>query len=155
MASFSYDHPKQLLGQAGIDFDAVDLSVILVLVGSTCTTQKDVTTFAGFITPKEHTHASYNRILIPQSALTWQKDAAGNRSVLLADDTIFPSLEDDVSGDAVIAAVVCIQTGTITVNADQIPLRYVDSGGFPTNPTGQNFVIDWNDVDGVYWLGED
>lgn len=146
------NHAKHLFGLGQIDFETVTVGVLLVVTGSDVATNVDATSLDDYSSLLEHSGANYARQLIAPAASTWTKDAPGNRSILMPDaDTVFATLGDHPGALPAIGLLSYIEAAT---DALRIPLRYVNQGGFPVNATGQDFTIDWHDVDGLYLIGD-
>ena len=78
MANFWYTPAKQKLAKADLDFDTVDLRVKLCMSNTTCDTEQDVATLAGFTTIDEYDGAGYTALDL--ATVSVNQDDVNNRS---------------------------------------------------------------------------
>lgn len=78
MANFWYTPAKQKLAKADLDFDTVDLRVKLCMSNTTCDTEQDVATLAGFTTIDEYDGSGYTALDL--ASVSVNQDDPNNRS---------------------------------------------------------------------------
>lgn len=139
MVNFYYNPAAVAIGTAQLDLSS-DLVMLLVNSGSDGATLRTAATISAFSTLNEHTDASYSRVLL--TTITVQQDDVNNRAEIHADDVVFPSL----AGASVIGAVLYkkVGAGTFGDDATNVPIGWIDSGGFPKTPQGDNFTVQVN-----------
>jgi hypothetical protein len=150
MANFVYRHAIHLIGTAALDLEAAgtaaQLKAALVMDTTTADTELDVTSMAGFTTLAECNGANYARQTLTN--VTWSKDATNGRSELKADPSVFNNLGAGTTPNQ--AAIVIFQPDGTPAN--QIPISWYDTGGFPFQGTGSPNTINWNSADGVLFI---
>ncbi len=139
MANFYYNPAAVAIASAGLDL-TTDLVMLLVNAGSDAENDRTVATISGFSPLNEHADASYTRKLLTN--ITIQQDDVNNRAEIHADDVVWPAL----AGSTVVAGVLYkkVGAGTFGDDATNIPIGWVDSGGFPKSPQGDAFTVQIN-----------
>lgn len=149
MASFTYDHVKHLQGLGDLELDTADWVIILVTAGTTCDTEKAVTTMSGFTTISRTVATSYADVRVLNANTTFSKDAGNNRSILVPSaDTTFTTLGGTVD-EEIVGIVIAYDVTPDQLDANMIPYRYIDDGGLPKTTTGQDFVVQWSATAGM------
>jgi len=111
---------------AAIDFDTDDMRVLLVMTNTTCDTEDDVVTFAGFTTIDEMDGANYVADGMALANEAVNEDLPNNRAEFDADDLTWSALG---VGTRNVAAAVLYKF--ITNQAASHPVAFIDTGGFP------------------------
>lgn len=146
MANFAYNHLKHLLATAGIDFGTADLRMLLVMSNTTVDTEDDAVNLAGFTTIDEYDGANYARADL--AGVSVAKDATNNRSEVTFTAPTFSSLGAGTRQCQ--AAVVYLHVDGTAAN--DIPLFYIDTGGFPFDGSGTDVTISPN-AEGALQVG--
>jgi hypothetical protein len=136
MASFVYQRAKELLATAALNLSTADLRVALVMTNTTTDTEKAANTFAGFTTLDECNGANYARVDL--AGVTTVRDD-GNLIVYLdANDAVFTNLGAGTRQNQ--AALLHVHNASA---GSEIPVAFIDQGGFPFDGTGANNTIQW------------
>jgi len=122
-----------------VDFNTDDMRVLLVMTDTTCDTEKDVSTFAGFTTIDEMDGANYVADGMALANEAVNEDLPNDRAEFDADDLTWSALG---AGARSIAAAVLYKF--ITNQAASEPVAYIDAGGFPFAASGTDFTLQWN-----------
>jgi len=137
MANFVYTHAKYALLAGELDLNAHDIRVLLVMTNSTADTEKDVDTISAFTTLDEMDGSGYARQALAAEAVA--EDEANDRAEFDATDATFTSV--GAGTRQVLGAVVY---RFITNDTDNVPIAWIDTGGFPFSANGGNIGIQWN-----------
>lgn len=113
------------------------IKTMLVMTNTTTDTEDDVNTVSAFATLDEMDGSGYSRQTIGSQVVT--EDAANNRAYFDGSDVTFTSL--GAGTRQVQAAMVYKHVGADSSN---IPLAFIDTGGFPFSANGGNVTIQWN-----------
>ena len=148
MANRFFNHTRHLAGTAGIDYDAAIaagyLKVLFVKTSFDMDTYKDETNLGDMdLGTHEFNGANYIRRTILNAA--WVKDAVNDRSELTADPTVWASLG---AADLPVGAAIVYIDHVSDDDDDRLPLAYVDDGGWPFDPVGNDNTVSW-DAEGV------
>lgn len=139
MANYVTPHAKHLLGAAGLNLSTADLRVLLVMSNSTAAadllTAEDL---ADITTLDEHDGANYARQPLANEA--YAKDVPNARTELDADDVTFASL--GAGTRQCIGAILYVHVDGTAAN--DIPIRWIDTPGFPFTAAGADFELRWN-----------
>jgi hypothetical protein len=130
MASFATDIALQKLAKGEINLGTADLRVLLVMTNTTCDTEFDKTTLSGYTALDEFNGTGYTRADLTMSAVAI--DGSGHIAWADAADFTFGSLTGgsrQIQGELLYLYV----DGT---NAHDIPLGFIDTGGFPFSASG-------------------
>lgn len=134
---------KHMRGE--LDLDLHDVRVAILMTNNTAVADRDAATLAGITTLDEMNGAGYVR-----KALTGEivnQDDPNNRAEFDADDVLWSALGN---GARAMAGLLVYRHVDGTA-ANDIPIGYIDSGGFPLNPQGVDFQVAWN-VEGILQL---
>lgn len=131
MASFWYTPAKTRLAKADLDFDSVDLRVKLLMSDTTADTEQDATNIDDITTLDEYDGSGYAEI--DGANLTVAEDAANNRAEITIDAGTFGATVAAGTRNAVGMLVYVRVDGTA---ANDYPVAWIDSGGFPFNGNG-------------------
>lgn len=126
--SFVYTPAKEALLKGDLDFDEAgnDLRLLLVMTNTTADTEQDTALLSAFTTLDEYDGAGYARAVLAVQAVV--RDDPNNRAEF--------SATSPVSFGATVAAGTRLAQGAILykhVGADSanIPIAFIDTGGFP------------------------
>jgi len=144
MSSFVYTRAKTLLGRGDLDLEAHDIRLLLVMTNTTANTEEDKTTISGFTTLDEMDGTGYARQALAGEAVN--EDTTNNRAEFDATDATFTAVG---AGTRQVKAAILYRF--ITNDTDNIPIAYIDSGGFPFTANGGNIVVQFN-VEGIVQL---
>lgn len=137
MASFVYTPAKaQILGGL-IDFDTNDIRVALVMTNTTADTEQDIGLMNGFSVLDEMDGAAYVRKALANEIIN--QDDPNNRAEFDADNVTWTALG---AGTRAVAGMIVYKH--VTVDADSIPIMWIDTGGFPYTANGGDLTINWN-----------
>lgn len=137
MANFIYNEAKKQVATGGIDFASDDIRVLLVMTNTTADTEDDKDTLNDFTTLDEYDGSGYGRVALANEVVN--EDAPNDRAEFDADDATFSSL--GVGTRQCQAAIVYKHVGAESVN---IPIAYIDTGGFPFDGNGGDITFQWN-----------
>ena len=129
--SHVYDNAKLLFGQADLDLPTVhDFRMLMVMNLTTADTEKDKVTIDGFTTLDEMDGTNYGRLTLLSETFA----IANNQA------------DYDAVGDTVRAGDVIgiVMFRFITADSDNIPVLYINTGGFPFTATGADVTIAWS-----------
>ena len=137
--SFLYTYAKsQIIADTpGIDLDNDDIEVMLVMSNTTADTEEDKEHVADFTTLDEMDGVNYARQNLANPAIS--VDTANDRALFDADDQLWNALGNGAR--QVQAALIYKNTGAA---ATDIPIAYIDVGGFPFDPGGDDVAITWH-----------
>lgn len=136
--SFWYDEAAKELFKGNLDLDADTFKVLLVDSDTTADTEKTVTNLAAFSDLSEADGATYARQTLTNIAVGF--DAGLKIVQFTADPTTFSTLGANASTLQNVAAVIFVDNGS---DATNLPVAYIDGGGFPFTPAGQTILITW------------
>ena len=143
MANFVYTQAAAELLKGTLDFDLPnDIRVFLAMTNTTCDTERDVTTNAGFTTLDEFDGSGYtagggaNGTLANEAV---NVDTGNDRGEFDADDITFSSI-----GAGTRAIQGCIVYKFISNFNGSLPIAWIEDGGFPFTANGGNLIIAWN-----------
>jgi hypothetical protein len=139
MANFTYNEAKRAQAEAEIDYGSggATIKVALVMTNTTCDTEDDVNLLNAFTTLDEMDGSGYSRQTIGSQAVA--EDAGNNRAYFDGADVTFTSL--GAGTRQVAGALIYKHVGADSAN---IPIAYIDTGGFPFTANGGNVTIQWN-----------
>lgn len=136
--SFWYTPAKEILAKGDLDFDEAgnDIRVMLCMTNTTADTDQDAALVSAIGTLDEYDGAGYARAALASQAVV--RDDANNRAEIGATSPI--------SFGATVAAGTRLAAGAMVykhVGADSanIPIAWIDSGGFPINGGGGPFQL--------------
>jgi hypothetical protein len=139
--SFQYTVFFSERDKGNIDLVTDDIRVLLVMGDSTAGTDRDAATIAAIETLDEYDGAGYPATFATRKALTGKsitKDDPNHQSVFDADDPVYASL-----GPGTRSCVGAVLYKHGTSDADSMPIRYINDGGFPFAGDGENTTIQW------------
>jgi hypothetical protein len=139
MANFIYNEAKRLMADGAFDWDTDSFYVRLVMTNTTADTEDDKNTWAGFTTPDEYNGSGYPSGGQAIAAAVINEDAANDRAELDGTDTTFTSLG---AGTRQCQAAVIVKY--VDGAGGDIPIAYIDTGGFPWTGNGGNVTLQWN-----------
>lgn len=147
MASFVYTPIKAKLMQAGIDLHTTgaDVRAILCMTNTTADTDQDAATLSAISVLDEMDGSGYSRQAL--TGETVAEDAANNRGEFDAADATFAGVS---AGTRQVAGILLYIHVDGTAGND-IPLAWIDSGGFPFDPGGGDIDVVWN-AEGILQL---
>jgi len=131
MASHWFKAAKLNMAKGDLDYDVADLRLVLLMTNTTADTDKDAITVGAFVTLDEYDGTGYSRV-----ALTGE---------VVAYDDVNDRVEIDCADLAPWFAAVGAATRQaqgfmvirfITNDTDNIPLFWIDTGGFPFSGNG-------------------
>jgi hypothetical protein len=140
MANFVYTKAKQRLLAGDVDLDEAghDMRVLLVMTSTTADTDQDADTLSGITTLDEYDGSGYARQAI--ASQTTVEDETNNRGEFDGADVTFATLG---AGTRQCQAAVIYRHVDGTAANDQ-PVIYIDTGGFPFSGNGGDVTISWN-----------
>lgn len=124
--SFVYTPIKQLLAKATIDFDTADVRAILVMSNTDADTAQDAATITAIGTLDEYDGSGYSRPDLGASTVT--QDDPNNRSEITYGNFTFGATVGAGTRNAVGMVIYNYVDGTA---ANDFPIAYIDTGGFP------------------------
>lgn len=127
-----YTPAKERLAKGDLDWDEAghDIRVILVMTNTTADTDQDAGTISAIGTLDEYDGSGYTRPALTQSVV---RDDANNRAELDANDFTFGSA---VAAGTRQAAGMVVYRHVDGTAANDLPIAYIDSGGFPFSGNG-------------------
>lgn len=139
MANFIYNEAKRAIAEGEIDFGAggSDIRVMLVMTNTTADTEDDVNVLSGFTTLDEMDGASYVRKALANEIVN--EDAANNRAEFDADDVTWTGLG---AGTRQVQGMIVYKH--VGADSSNVPIAWIDTGGFPFTANGGNVTIQWN-----------
>lgn len=139
--NFWYTHTIAEIGRGNIDLEAEgtagDLRVLLVMVGTSTGTERDVDVIDDFTTLDEYDGTSYARQALANTS--YDIDDPNFRVELTADPSVWTTL--GVGSAQAEAAIIYLH---VTDDTDSLPIAYIDEGGFPFDGSGSDITITWN-----------
>jgi len=134
--SFVYNTIKDDIAD-GLALSTADLRVSLHMALTTLDTEDDVDLYSGFTTTDECDGASYARVDL--AAVVSTRDDPNDYTYIDANDAVFTTLGAGTSANA--GAFLHIHNATPGL---EVPVAWIDTGGFPFQGTGSNNTIQWN-----------
>lgn|SRR5512135_1056605 len=131
MASFWYTNAKYLMAKGDLDFDTADLRALLAMTNTTADTEKDKLTCAGFTTLDEYDGSGYSRYNLATE--TVNKDDANFRAEIDCADAA-PMYAALGAGTRQAQGMVVVKY--VDGAGGDIPIAWIDSGGFPFSGNG-------------------
>lgn len=137
--SFWYTGAKERLAKANLDWDegSGDVRLLLAMTNTTADTDQDALTLSGIGTLDEYDGAGYARAVLAGQSVV--RDDANNRAEMTA--------TSPVSFGATVAAGTRSAAGSVVymhvdgTAANDWPIAWIDTGGFPINGGGGPFQI--------------
>jgi len=138
--SFAYTPFKERLLAGDVDMDeaANDVRVMLVMTNTTADTDQDAANIAAITTLDEYDGAAYVRKALANQVTN--QDDPNNRGEFDADDITWTALG---AGTRQAAGMVVYRHVDGTA-ANDLPIAYIDTGGFPFSGNGGNVTVTWN-----------
>ena len=137
--SFIFTNAKRALLAGELDLDAHDIRVALLSTNHSLLTpgQEDVLTISAITTLDEFNGANYVRKVL--AAKTVNAVNASDLANFKASDVVWTALG---AGTRAIAGILLFRF--VTADTDNVPIAFIDSGGFPFNGNGGDVTIQWN-----------
>jgi hypothetical protein len=134
--SFVYTPAKELLAKGDLDLDEAghDLRLLLVMTNTTADTEQDTGLISAFTTLDEYDGAGYSRAALASQVVT--RDDPNNRAELSATSPVSFGATVAAGTRSAQAAILYRHVGADSAN---IPIAFIDSGGFPLNGAGGPF----------------
>lgn len=138
MASFAFTNLKRLLFAKSLDFVNDDIRVALLMTNTSVLTagQEDLLTVGALTTLDEYDGAAYVRKVLAGKAVA--ADNPGNLGSFDANDVLWSTL-----GAGTRSAKGILGFKFITNDTDNIPLFWIDAGGFPLAGNGGDLTVVW------------
>ncbi len=135
--SFWYTPAKERLAKADLDFDEAghDIRVMLCMTNTTADTDQDAGTLSTITTLDEYDGAGYARAALASQSVV--RDDANNRAEITATSPI--SFGATVAAGTRSAAGALVYRHVDGTAANDQPIAWIDSGGFPVNGGGGAF----------------
>ena len=142
MASFWYTPAKERLAKGDADFDEAghDIRCLLVMTNTTADTDQDAGTLSAIGTLDEYDGSGYSRAALASQVVT--RDDANNRAEISATSPI--SFGATVGAGTRSAAGMVVYRHVDGTAANDLPIAYIDTGGFPVNGGGGAFQVTIN-----------
>ena len=139
MANFIYNEAKRAIAEGEIDFGSggTDIRALLVMTNTTADTETNVNTISGFTTLDEMNGANYARIALSSEVVN--EDVANNRAEFDAADITWSALG---AGTRQVQALIIYKH--VGADSSNVPIAFIDTGGFPFTANGGNVTIQWN-----------
>lgn len=144
--SFWYTGAKEKIAKGDLDWDegVLDARTLLVMSNTTADTDQDALTLSGIGTLDEYDGSGYSRATLASQVVT--RDDPNNRAELSATSPIsFGATVAAGTRQAVGCVVYAHVDGTA---ANDWPIAFIDTGGFPVDGGGGPFQININ-VEGL------
>lgn len=126
-----YTPAKQKVAKGDADFDTLDVRALMVMSNTTADTEVDAANLAAFTTLDEFDGSGYSRPDLGASTVT--QDDPNNRSEIDYPDFTFGATVGVGTRQAVGHIIYVRVDGTA---ANDWPVAYVDTGGYPFDPSG-------------------
>lgn len=133
--SFWYTPAKERLANGGLDWDASDIRVMLCMTNTTADTDQDAGTISAIGTLDEYDGSGYSRHQLAAEAVT--RDDPNNRAELGGTSPI--SFGATVGAGTRSAAGMMVYKHVDGTAANDQPIAWIDTGGFPVNGGGGPF----------------
>jgi hypothetical protein len=142
MASFWYTPAKERLAKGDLDWDEAghDIRVMLCMTNTTADTDQDAGTISAIGTLDEYDGSGYSRASLASQTVT--RDDPNNRAELGATSPI--SFGATVGAGTRQAAGALVYRHVDGTAANDLPIAWIDTGGFPVNGGGGPFQITIN-----------
>lgn len=139
MASFWYTPAKERLAKGDLDFDEAgnDIRVMLCMTNTTADTDQDAGTLSAIGTLDEYDGSGYSRAALAGQSVV--RDDANNRAEITATSPI--SFGATVGAGTRSAAGALVYRHVDGTAANDQPIAWIDTGGFPINGGGGPFQI--------------
>lgn len=139
MANFIYNEAKRAIAEGEIDFGSggTDIRALLVMTNTTADTETNANTISGFTTLDEMNGANYARISLSSEVVN--EDVANNRAEFDAADITWSALG---AGTRQVQALIIYKH--VGADSSNVPIAFIDTGGFPFTANGGNVTIQWN-----------
>lgn len=136
--SFVYTPAKALLLKGDLDFDEAgnDMRLLLVMTNTTADTEQDAALLSTFATLDEYDGSGYGRAAIASQAVT--QDDPNNRGEFSGTSPVSFGATVAAGTRSAQAAILYKHVGADSSN---IPIAFIDSGGFPLNGGGGPFEL--------------
>ena len=140
--SFWYTPAKERLAKGDLDFDEAghDIRVMLVMTNTTADTDQDAGTISAIGTLDEYDGTGYTRQALASQVVN--RDDPNNRAEISATSPI--SFGATVGAGTRSAAGAVVYRHVDGTAANDQPIAYIDTGGFPVNGGGGPFNITIN-----------
>lgn len=138
MASFVYTPAKSKLLSGDLDLNLHDIRVLLCMTNTTADTDQDAAVITDITTLDEFDGANYVIIALANEAVN--TDAANNRAEFDADDISWTALGAGTRQ----AAGMLVKRHVDGTAANDIPIAWIDTGGFPFTANGGDVNVGWN-----------
>jgi hypothetical protein len=143
--SFAYTGAKEKFGRGEIAWHTSDIRAMLVMTNTTADTDQDAVALAGIGTMDEYDGSGYARVALGAEAVN--RDDPNNRAELDANDFTWTALG---AGTRQAQAMVVYKHVDGTA-ANDVPIAFIDTGGFPFAGNGGDVTIQWS-VEGIVQL---
>ena len=144
MASFWYNNAAEQIALGNLDMDTHDIRVLLCMTNTTADTERDKAFISLFTTLDEYDGAAYVRKALAAEAVA--QDDVNNRAEFDATDVTWTALG---AGTRNCQGMIIFRF--VTVDADSVPIAWIDTGGFPFAGNGGDVTITWN-AEGILQL---
>lgn len=136
--SFVYTGAKEEIAKGTINFEEAgdDIRCALVMTATDADTLQDALLMSDFALD-EYDGAAYVRKALATQTVT--RDDPGNKADFDAVDVVWSAL-----GVGATQCVGMIVYKHVTVDADSIPIAFIDTGGFPFDGNGGDVTMQWN-----------
>ena len=128
---FWYDNAKLILGKADLDFDTVTLNARLLMTNTTADTEKDKVLVSGFTTLDNYDGSGVSSP-VDLASVAIAVDGANNRAEIDCADFSFGATVGAGTRNAQ-GMLICKKVGG---DGTDIPVAWIDTGGFPFNGNG-------------------
>lgn len=145
MASFVYTGAKEKFGRGEIAWHSSSIRAILVMTNTTADTDQDALALSGISTLDEYDGSGYARAVPATPAVN--RDDPNNRAELDAADFTWTAL----GAGARQAQGMVVYKHVDGTAANDVPIAFIDTGGFPFAGNGGDVTIQWN-VEGILQL---
>lgn len=142
MASFVFNVYATQVFPGTYDLSSATVKVALVMTNTTVDTEKTAQTLADFSVLDEYDGAAYARQTLASKTIT--QDDVNNRGVFDAADATFATLGAGTRQAA--GMLILLDLGG--ADSANIPIAFIDTGGFPFTGNGSDVAVTWN-VDGI------
>lgn len=137
--SFWYTPAKERLAKADLDFDEAghDIRVMLCMTNTTADTDQDAATISAITTLDEYDGSGYARAALASQSVV--RDDANNRAEITATSPV--SFGATVGAGTRSAAGALVYRHVDGTAANDQPIAWIDTGGFPVNGGGGPFQL--------------
>lgn len=133
--SFWYTPAKERLAKGQLDWSSSDIRVILCMTNTTADTDQDAGTLSAIGTLDEYDGSGYSRHALAAEAVN--RDDPNNRAELTGTSPI--SFGTTVAAGTRSAAGMVVYVHIDGTAANDQPIAWIDTGGFPVNGAGGAF----------------